>query len=142
MRAPLVPFLTRDDDDDAIPQQVNPRRTLSIQNKLQSILAADPSLKYLAQKVCCRLFLSTAAYCSGYGCLAHSPVVCAMLCLHCQAFVSYMRSVFLQPAKDVFDVNALPAEQFSLSLGLLSSPRIRFTQVRTHRLPTEERTRQ
>lgn len=74
--------------------KVNPRRTLSIQTKLQSILAAEPSLKYLAQK----------------------------------AFVSYMRSVFLQPAKDVFDVNALPAEEFSLSLGLLSSPRIRFTQ--------------
>ncbi|ELR21347.1 atpdependent rna helicase ddx10, putative [Acanthamoeba castellanii str. Neff] len=62
--------------------KVNPRRTLSIQTKLQSILAAEPSLKYLAQK----------------------------------------------PAKDVFDVNALPAEEFSLSLGLLSSPRIRFTQ--------------
>lgn len=46
-----------------------------------------------------------------------------------QAFVSYMRSIFLQQDKEVFDVHALPAEEFSLSIGLLSSPRIRFTKV-------------
>ncbi|KJE95924.1 ATP-dependent RNA helicase dbp4 [Capsaspora owczarzaki ATCC 30864] len=41
-------------------------------------------------------------------------------------FVSYMRSVFLQPNKQVFDVHALPAEEFALSLGLPGQPNIRY----------------
>ncbi len=43
-----------------------------------------------------------------------------------RALVSYMRSVFLQPNKAVFDVHALPAPEFALSLGLSSAPQLRF----------------
>ncbi|KAK9804535.1 hypothetical protein WJX73_005527 [Symbiochloris irregularis] len=43
-----------------------------------------------------------------------------------RAVVAYVRSVFLQPKKDVFDVRALPLEEFALSLGLPTLPRMRF----------------
>ncbi|GIL77456.1 hypothetical protein Vretifemale_6898 [Volvox reticuliferus] len=43
-----------------------------------------------------------------------------------KALVAYLRSVFLQPHKDVFNVAALPVEDFAASLGLASVPRLRF----------------
>ena len=43
-----------------------------------------------------------------------------------RSLVSYVRSVFLQSNKDVFDVSALPVDEYSLSLGLSQPPRIRF----------------
>ncbi len=43
-----------------------------------------------------------------------------------RALVSYMRSVFLQPNKAVFDVASLPAAEYAASLGLASAPRLRF----------------
>ncbi|KAG0308786.1 ATP-dependent RNA helicase dbp4 [Dissophora globulifera] len=43
-----------------------------------------------------------------------------------KAFISYMRSVYLQKDKTVFDVNALPAEAFASSLGLPGAPKIKF----------------
>lgn len=43
-----------------------------------------------------------------------------------KALVAYLRSVFLQPRKDVFNVAALPVEDFAASLGLASVPRLRF----------------
>ncbi|EFJ48780.1 hypothetical protein VOLCADRAFT_60063 [Volvox carteri f. nagariensis] len=43
-----------------------------------------------------------------------------------KALVSYLRSVFLQPRKDVFNVSALPAGDLAASLGLASVPRLRF----------------
>jgi ATP-dependent RNA helicase DDX10/DBP4 len=46
-----------------------------------------------------------------------------------KAFISYMRSVFLQANKEVFNVEALPANAFAQSLGLLGSPKIRFGKV-------------
>ena len=46
-----------------------------------------------------------------------------------QSFVSYMRSVFLQRDKTVFDVTKLPAEEYAASLGLIGAPRIKFVQV-------------
>ncbi|XP_062510238.1 probable ATP-dependent RNA helicase DDX10 [Corticium candelabrum] len=45
-----------------------------------------------------------------------------------RAFVTYIRSVFLQSDKHVFDVDKLPVDEFASSLGLSSSPRIRFLQ--------------
>ena len=43
-----------------------------------------------------------------------------------RALVAYVRSVFLQPNKAVFDASALPAAEFALSLGLTSVPKLRF----------------
>lgn len=43
-----------------------------------------------------------------------------------RALVSYMRSVFLQPNRAVFNVASLPAADYAASLGLASAPRLRF----------------
>ncbi|KAK9814593.1 hypothetical protein WJX72_008381 [[Myrmecia] bisecta] len=43
-----------------------------------------------------------------------------------RALVSYLRSVFLQPNHEVFRVEALPAAEYALSLGLSSAPKLRF----------------
>ncbi|KAG0270551.1 ATP-dependent RNA helicase dbp4 [Actinomortierella ambigua] len=43
-----------------------------------------------------------------------------------KAFISYMRSVYLQKDKTIFDVAALPAEAFASSLGLPGAPKIKF----------------
>jgi hypothetical protein len=47
-----------------------------------------------------------------------------------KSFISYMRSVFLQRDKDVFDVTALPADEYAKSLGLPLSPNITFSKTR------------
>ncbi|RKP22474.1 P-loop containing nucleoside triphosphate hydrolase protein, partial [Syncephalis pseudoplumigaleata] len=46
-----------------------------------------------------------------------------------KAFVSYVRSVYLQKNKAIFDVNALPMEEYATSLGLPGVPKIRFIKV-------------
>lgn len=43
-----------------------------------------------------------------------------------KALVAYLRSVFLQPNKAVFDVAKLPVEDFAASMGLASVPKLRF----------------
>jgi ATP-dependent RNA helicase DDX10/DBP4 len=43
-----------------------------------------------------------------------------------QAFVSYMRSVYLQKNKGIFKLTDLPAERFAEALGLPGAPRIKF----------------
>ena len=43
-----------------------------------------------------------------------------------RAVVSYLRSVYLQPNKEVFDVNALDVEAYAHSMGLPNPPRLRF----------------
>lgn len=43
-----------------------------------------------------------------------------------KAFMSYVRSVYLMPAKDVFDASQLPLDEFALSLGLPGAPRMPF----------------
>ncbi|KAF9925424.1 ATP-dependent RNA helicase dbp4 [Linnemannia zychae] len=45
-----------------------------------------------------------------------------------KAFISYMRSVYLQKDKTIFDVSALPAEEFAASLGLPGAPKIKFVE--------------
>ena len=42
-----------------------------------------------------------------------------------KALVSYLRSVFLQPKKHIFDVQALPAVEYAFSLGLTSVPKMK-----------------
>lgn len=45
-----------------------------------------------------------------------------------KAFMSYMRSVYLQRNKKIFDVNALPADEFAEALGLPGAPKIKFAK--------------
>lgn len=49
-----------------------------------------------------------------------------------RAFVSYVRSIFLMPNKEIFDVNALPLKEFAESLGLVSVPELSITKAETH----------
>jgi hypothetical protein len=42
-----------------------------------------------------------------------------------KAFVSYFRSVALMPHKEVFDVAALPKDEFAESLGLIKPPSLK-----------------
>ena len=41
-----------------------------------------------------------------------------------KAFASYFKSVFVQPIKDVFDVEQLPNQKYAESLGLLKAPKV------------------
>jgi ATP-dependent RNA helicase DDX10/DBP4 len=43
-----------------------------------------------------------------------------------KAFQSYVRSIYLMPQKEIFDVNDLSLEEFGKALGLASTPNIRF----------------
>jgi ATP-dependent RNA helicase DDX10/DBP4 len=43
-----------------------------------------------------------------------------------QAFVSYLRSIYLQKDKSIFKLDQLPLEQFAESLGLPGAPRVKF----------------
>ncbi|KAJ2077366.1 ATP-dependent RNA helicase dbp4 [Coemansia sp. RSA 988] len=45
-----------------------------------------------------------------------------------RAFVTYVRSVFLQKNKKVFDVDKLPLEEFAESLGLPGAPQVKFVK--------------
>ncbi|TMW56545.1 hypothetical protein Poli38472_006555 [Pythium oligandrum] len=45
-----------------------------------------------------------------------------------KAFMSYVRSVFLMPLKDVFDASQLPLEEYAVSLGLPGAPRMPFLE--------------
>lgn len=71
---------------------INPKKQMSIKASLQSVVAANQDIKYLAQR----------------------------------AFISYMRGIFLEKNKDVFDVKALPADEFAQSMGLVIMPQISF----------------
>ncbi|XP_050246942.1 DEAD-box ATP-dependent RNA helicase 32 [Quercus robur] len=43
-----------------------------------------------------------------------------------RAFVTYLRSIYIQKEKEIFDVTKLPIDEFSVSLGLPMTPKIRF----------------
>lgn len=43
-----------------------------------------------------------------------------------KAFISYVKSIFLQKDKEVFKLKELPLEEYAASLGLPGAPRIRF----------------
>lgn len=42
------------------------------------------------------------------------------------AFTSYVKSIYIQKDKEVFDMKALPLEEFAASMGLPGAPRIKF----------------
>lgn len=43
-----------------------------------------------------------------------------------RAFITYLRSIHIQKDKEVFDVKKLSVDEFSASLGLPMTPKIRF----------------
>jgi len=43
-----------------------------------------------------------------------------------KAFKSYVRSMYLMPNKDVFDVSNLPLDEYAVSLGLSCTPKLQF----------------
>ncbi|KAL2609428.1 hypothetical protein R1flu_028001 [Riccia fluitans] len=43
-----------------------------------------------------------------------------------KAFITYLRSIHLQKNKGIFDVKALPIAEYAVSLGLPTTPRVRF----------------
>ena len=43
-----------------------------------------------------------------------------------RAIIAYVRSVFLQPNKKVFDVTKMAVSEFAQSMGLMSAPKLRF----------------
>ncbi|XP_057971563.1 DEAD-box ATP-dependent RNA helicase 32 isoform X1 [Malania oleifera] len=54
-----------------------------------------------------------------------------------RAFITYLRSIHIQPDKEVFDVMKLPIDEFSASLGLPFSPKVRFLNLKA-KSKTEE----
>jgi ATP-dependent RNA helicase DDX10/DBP4 len=48
-----------------------------------------------------------------------------------QAFISYMRAVHIQKDKTIFDVAALPAEEYAASMGLPGAPQIKLSEPKT-----------
>ena len=50
-----------------------------------------------------------------------------------RAFTTYLRSIYLQRDKEIFDVDQLPIEEFSASLGLPMTPKIRFLNCKIKR---------
>lgn len=59
-----------------------------------------------------------------------------------RAFVSYVRSVFLMPDKEVFKIKELPLEDFALSFGLISVPEINVKQAETNTMTKLQKLRQ
>lgn len=43
-----------------------------------------------------------------------------------RAFITYLRSIYIQKDKEIFDVMKLPIDEYSSSLGLPMTPKIRF----------------
>jgi len=56
-----------------------------------------------------------------------------------KCFITYMRSIFLQGNKDVFDVTALPADEFAASLGLPNAPQIKFSKKKAKKMTPKVR---
>lgn len=48
-----------------------------------------------------------------------------------RAFITYLRSIHIHKDKEIFDVMKLPVDEFSASLGLPMTPRIRFLNQKT-----------
>lgn len=47
-----------------------------------------------------------------------------------RAFITYVKSIQKQKDKEIFDVTNLPIEEFSASLGLPMTPKIRFASLK------------
>lgn len=56
-----------------------------------------------------------------------------------RAFITYLRSIYKQRDKEVFDVMKLPIDEFSASMGLPMTPKIRFLNPKTKGPKDEEK---
>lgn len=89
--------------------KIRPSKTQSIENQLQNLAFQDPEIKYLGQRVR-DIFRRQLHDFNSF----------------LQAFVSYLRSVYLQKDKSIFKIDELPAGRFAESLGLPGAPKIKF----------------
>lgn len=48
-----------------------------------------------------------------------------------RAFITYLKSIYLRGDKEIFDITKLPLEAYAVSLGLPTTPRIRFLKKST-----------
>ncbi|XP_047334689.1 DEAD-box ATP-dependent RNA helicase 32 [Impatiens glandulifera] len=48
-----------------------------------------------------------------------------------RAFITYLKSIHIQRVKEIFDVEKLPIEEFSASLGLPLTPKVRFLKQKS-----------
>lgn len=97
--------------------KANAKKQQSVQSQLQSAAFQFPEIKFLAQRV------------SGKGAVFGCISVAGMLSSEHdapQAFISYVRSVYLQKDKSIFKLDQLPLEEFAASLGLAGAPKIKF----------------
>ncbi|KAJ3995683.1 P-loop containing nucleoside triphosphate hydrolase protein [Lentinula boryana] len=97
--------------------KVKPSKQQDIRNQLQKLAFQEPEIKYLGQRV-------------GF-----------LLPFLLQAFVSYLRSVYLHKDKSIFKIAELPANEFAESLGLPGAPKIKFLskQVAKEKKNTDRR---
>jgi ATP-dependent RNA helicase DDX10/DBP4 len=56
-----------------------------------------------------------------------------------RAFVTYLRSIHIQKDKEIFDVIKLPIDEFSASLGLPMTPKIRFLKQKIKSKPESKK---
>lgn len=54
-----------------------------------------------------------------------------------RAFITYLRSIHIRGDKEIFDVTKLPLEEYAVSLGLPTTPRIRFLKKDTKKFSTD-----
>ena len=59
-----------------------------------------------------------------------------------RAFVSYIRSIFLMPNKEMFNVQVLPLKKFAESFGLMSVPELSIKQVETNTMTKLQKLRE
>lgn len=52
-----------------------------------------------------------------------------------KAFISYVKSIYLQKDKEIFKLNELPLEELSVSMGLPGAPRIKFMKGDNSKAP-------
>ncbi|CAE7131797.1 unnamed protein product [Rhizoctonia solani] len=78
--------------------KIKESKLASLENSLQKFAFEDPDIKYLAQRT-------------------NSGI---------QAFVSYVKSIFLQKNKTIFQLDQLPLDAFAAALGLPGAPRVKF----------------
>lgn len=93
----------------------NVKKQQSIQSQLQSAAFQFPEIKFLAQRVRLVFFYLYIKKRLPYQ-FFHLP----------QAFISYVRSIYLQKDKTIFRLDDLPLEEFATSLGLAGAPKIKF----------------
>jgi len=110
--------------------KIKESKTQSIQTQLQSFAFQDPELKYLGQRVSLsiltfRLRLRRVSFLF-VSSRRSSHLTRGSSSLRSQAFISYLKSVYIQKNKEVFSVGSLPVEKFAESLGLPGAPQIKF----------------